>query len=471
VREAGYGLQLQQRLRTPPEWTLLVVPSLNRARCRFSEGVTLLHRIRAMGALVADPLLFTLVLGMSVFGVVMIYSAGVLDVPANPAIGAWRRQVVWLGVSLILAVAVLITVPMRWLERLAIPAYLGAVAMLVAVLFIGTGHGPAAATQRWLQVGPMLVQPAQFANLAAVLLLARMIGRWRSPPRSVLELWKPIMVVAVPSLLVMMQPDLGTALVFGAVLLAALYWGGTPTGIIFLLLSPFFGLLLAFEPWMFSIYMVGLIAFVVFYPLKLWDRVVVLAANLAAGTVALPLWESLAPYQRNRIIVFMDPTIDPRGAGYQLIQSQVAIGSGQLTGQGLLEGSQKRLAFLPEQHTDFIFAVIGEELGFIGGLAVVAAFALILWRLVRIAERTPDPFAGILVFGIFAAWATHVMVNVGMTIGVMPITGIPLPFLSYGGSFMMVTFIALALAQRIAAEYEGRAGSSTGAYGRRVAGH
>jgi rod shape determining protein RodA len=415
----------------------------------------LLQRTRT---LIGDPFLLFLVLGLSAFGVLMVYSAGVVDVPTNPAVGAWRRQLLWLGISVVFAFAVLFVLPVRWLDRLALPAYLVAVGMLVAVLFIGTGYGPAAATQRWLHVGPLLIQPAQFANLAAVLLLARLIGRWREKPDGVLQLWKPIAVVALPSLLVMMQPDLGTALVFGAVLLAALYWGGTPVGIMFMLLSPFLGLLIAFAPWLFSVYMVALAVFVWFYRMRILDKVAVIAANVAAGTVAVPLWESLAPYQQNRIIVFLDPMIDPRGAGYQLIQSQVAIGSGGVTGQGFLEGTQKRFAFLPEQHTDFIYSVIGEELGFIGGAAVVLVFGLILWRLIRIAERTPDPFAGIVVFGIFAAWATHIIVNIGMTIGVMPITGIPLPFLSYGGSFLIVTFAALAIAQRSAAEQAGRVG-------------
>lgn len=413
----------------------------------------MLKRVRS---LTADPVLAVLVLLMSVFGVLMVYSAGVLEVPRDAAIGAWRRQLMWLGISIFAALFVLLLVPVRWLNRLAVPAYAVAVGMLAAVLVIGTGYGPAAATQRWLHVGPILVQPAQFANLAAVLLLARMIGSWRSPPETVLELWKPIAVVAVPSMLVMMQPDLGTALVFGAVLLAALYWGGTPLGILFMLLSPILGLLLAFIPWLWSIYMLGIIGLVYVYRIPLRDKVVVLAANVAAGTVAIPMWESLAPYQQNRIIVFMDPSIDPRGAGYQLIQSQVAIGSGQWFGQGFLEGAQKRFAFLPEQHTDFIFSVIGEELGFIGGMGVVLCFALILWRLVRIAERSSDPFAGIVVFGIFSAWTTHMVVNIGMTLGVMPITGIPLPFLSYGGSFLVVTFVAVAIALRIAAEHRSR---------------
>jgi rod shape determining protein RodA len=413
----------------------------------------LIGRLRAA---VGDPILILLVVGLSIFGVAMVYSAGVMDVPRPAIANAWQRQMIWLGLSLLTAITLMTVLPIRWLEWLAVPSYLAAVAMLVAVLFIGTGHGPAAATQRWLQFGPLLLQPAQFANLAAVLMLARVIGRWRSPPESIFELWKPIVIVAVPSLLVMMQPDLGTALVFGAVLLAAMYWGGTPVGIMFMLISPVIGLLLAFEPWLFSVYMIGLIAFLWFYRAQLRDAVTVLAANLLAGTIAMPLWESMAPYQRNRIIIFLDPTLDPRGAGYQLIQSQIAIGSGGVTGKGLLEGTQKRLAFLPEQHTDFIFSVIGEELGFMGTVAVVATFGVILWRLVRIAERCADPFAGIVAFGIFGVWATHMVVNIGMTVGVMPITGIPLPFLSYGGSFLIATYMALAVAQRVAAEARGR---------------
>jgi rod shape determining protein RodA len=253
-------------------------------------------------------------------------------------------------------------------------------------------------------------------------------------------------------MLVMGQPDLGTAMVFGGMLLATLFWAGTPPALLFLLISPVLALFLSFQVKLFTVYMFLLLAFLYLYRARLWEGVLVVSANLAAGTIALPLWNSLADYQRNRFIVFRDPYIDPRGAGYQHIQSRIAIGSGRLLGKGFTQGSQKRLAFLPEQHTDFIFAVIGEELGFIGAVAVVLVYAAILWRLVRLAERAPDPFAGIIVFGIFGAWFTHILVNVGMTVGVMPITGIPLPFLSYGGSFLLATFIALGLAERVAAE-------------------
>jgi rod shape determining protein RodA len=299
----------------------------------------------------------------------------------------------------------------------------------------------------------MMMQPAQFANLATVLMLGRMMGGWREPPRSLWGLWKPIGIVGLPMALVFMQPDFGTAMVFAGLMMAALYWAGTPMGILFMLVSPLVGLLTSIVPWVFSIYMIGLAAWLYFYRAHLWEAVLVLALNLAAGTVAAPLWNSLSAYQQNRFLVFLDPSKDPRGAGYNVRQSRVAIGSGGPFGKGYLEGSQKGLAFLPEQHTDFIFSVIGEEMGFLRGtLIVIGAYAIILWRLIKLAERLPDPFAGIVVFGIFGAWFTHILVNIGMTLGIMPITGIPLPFLSYGGSFLLATYLALGVAQRVASE-------------------
>jgi rod shape determining protein RodA len=406
---------------------------------------------RARGIL-GDPWLAVLVVGLALFGVAMIYSAGVLDTPRRAISGLWQRQLLWLGIGAFLALIIMWKVQLRWLEWAGWPFYLLTIGMLVAALFVGTGYGTGQATRRWLDLGPILLQPAQFANLAAVILLARIVGGWRAQPQSVFDLWIPIAVVVVPMALVVVQPDLGTSLVFIVVLLASLFWGGTPLGVLFMLVSPAFGLLLGFTPLLFTLYMLGLIAFILVYRPALRDTVYVLATNLAAGTVAIPVWESLAPYQRNRLLVFLDPGMDPQGAGYQLIQSQVAIGAGGLTGQGFTLGTQKRLDFLPEQHTDFIFSVVGEEFGFLGTTAVLVVLGLIFWRITRIAERTPDPFAGILAFGILSVWFTHSVVNIGMTIGVMPITGIPLPFLSYGGSFLLVTFLALGMVQRAAAE-------------------
>ncbi len=408
--------------------------------------------VKRIRAIFGDPALALSVLGLTAFGIAMIYSAGQLEVPRPGVAGAWRAQITWFVLSLV-GLAVVMRIQVRWLEWVALPAYLIAVAALVATLVVGTGQGTAEGTKSWLRLGPMMVQPSQFANLATVLLLGRVMGSWREPPRSVLGLWKPILIVAIPMGLVFKQPDLGTAMVFGGLMVATLYWAGTPLGILFLLLSPVIGLFTAIAPWVFSLYMVGLGAFLYFYRARLWVAVFVLGLNLAAGTIAAPLWHSLNEFQQNRLLVFLDPTKDPRGAGYNVRQSRVAIGSGGITGRGYLKGSQKRLAFLPEQHTDFIFAVIGEEMGFLrGSFIVIAAYGIILWRLIKLAERLPDPFAGIVVFGIFGTWFTHIMVNIGMTVGIMPVTGIPLPFLSYGGSFLLATYLALGVAQRVASE-------------------
>lgn len=411
--------------------------------------MNLIARVRGF---LGDPWLALLVVALALFGVAMIYSAGVLDTPRRAISVLWQRQLLWLGIGSGLALLIIWRVQLRWLEWAAWPFYVLTVLMLVAAIFVGTGYGTGQATRRWLDLGPILLQPAQFANLAAVMLLGRIVGSWRAPPQSVFDLWLPILIIIVPMGLVVVQPDLGTSLVFVVVLLAALFWGGTPAGVLFMLVSPAVGLLLAFTPWLFSLYMLGLIGFLLLYRPALRDTVYVLATNLAAGTLAIPLWESLAPYQRNRLLVFLDPGMDPQGAGYQLIQSQVAIGAGGLTGQGFTMGTQKRLDFLPEQHTDFIFSVVGEEFGFVGTTAVLLVLGVIFWRMIRIAERTPDPFGGILTFGILSVWFTHSVVNIGMTIGVMPVTGIPLPFMSYGGSFLLVTFLALAMVQRAAAE-------------------
>ena len=175
-------------------------------------------------------------------------------------------------------------------------------------------------------------------------------------------------------------------------------------------------------------------------------------ANLVAGTISTPLWNSLADYQKNRILVFLDPTVDPRGAGYHVIQSMVAIGRGGMTGKGFMEGTQKMFNFLPEQHTDFIFSVIGEELGFLGTIFTLGLFSFIFLSLLKMAEKESDVFAGLVIFGILGAWMVHVFVNIGMTINVVPVTGIPLPFVSYGGSFLFMSWVAIGIATRVVQE-------------------
>ena len=339
-------------------------------------------------------------------------------------------------------------------EWAALPAYVLGILLLGATLVIGTGAGTAAGVKSWISLGGFRFQPAEVAKIATILAVARLLSNRREATQSLRELLAPLAVVGLPLGLVILQPDLGTALAFIGILFAMLYWGGTPVPLLVLLASPGLALILSYDTVVWSAYIILLTLSLYFYRYRLYlvESVAVILANLAAGTVARPLWLSLADYQKNRLLVFLDPTVDPRGAGWQIIQSKVAIGSGGLLGKGFTAGTQKRLDFLPEQHTDFIFSVVGEELGFFGTSLVILAFSFILLRLVRLAGQATDPFAGLVIFGIFGAWITHIFVNIGMTVGLVPITGIPLPFVSYGGSFLLMSWVALAVAVRVSQE-------------------
>lgn len=400
-----------------------------------------------------DPWFVPGVALLSLFGIAMIYSAGEVHVPNPVTDTAWVRQAVWFTLAL-LAFTMLSRVPARWLEWVAAPSYVVSLVLLAATLVVGTGAGTAAGVRSWIDLGFIRFQPAEIAKLATILALARYLAQRERPLSSLRDFLPPAAMVGLPVVLVLLQPDLGTAMAFGGILFAMLFWAGAPIALLLLVLSPVAALVLAFDVTIWSWYIVGLIGFLYLYRYRLFlaESVAVVLANFAAGTIARPLWSSLAEYQRNRILVFLDPETDPRGAGYQLIQSKVAVGSGGLTGQGFTMGPQKRFDFLPEQHTDFIFSVVGEELGFRGTVLAIAAFAYVLSRLVKMADDASDPFAGLVLLGIFGAWLVHVFVNIGMTIGLVPITGIPLPFVSYGGTFLFMSWVAVAIAVRVAHE-------------------
>jgi rod shape determining protein RodA len=402
---------------------------------------------------VREPGFFFALLALSVFGIGAIYSAGVLNDPSPVVSGAWKRQLVWLGLSLV-AFATVTRMPPRWVEWAAIPSYIFAILLLAATLVVGTGAGTAAGVKSWISIGGFRFQPAEVAKIATVLALARFLSAREEPPRFLRELVAPAAVAALPLGLVMLQPDLGTAQAFIGILFAALYWAGTPVPLLLLLASPAAGLILSFDTRLWSAYFLLLFVAVYVYRYRLFlvESLAVLLANLAAGTIAQPLWNSLAEYQRNRLRVILDTSRDPSGAAWNVIQSKVAIGSGGLFGKGFTLGTQKRLNFLPEQHTDFIFGVIGEEFGFVGTSVVLLAFLFLLSRLVRMADRTSDPFAGIVLFGILGAWLVHIFINIGMSIGLVPVMGIPLPFISYGGTFLLMSWVAAGIAVRVANE-------------------
>jgi rod shape determining protein RodA len=408
------------------------------------------------GRLKADWPLVALALTLSLFGIAMVYSAGQTDVPTFVE-RIWRTQIVWFGLGLVVAFGISRT-SVRLAEWAALPMYLGAILLLVALFFIGTGAGTAASTKSWLSIGGVrLGQPSELAKIAVVLMLARVLSAQRTAPSTLFGLWRPLAIVAVPWLLIMAQPDLGTGLVFIGVFFAMLFWSGVSWPLLVMAASPAVSLVLAFSTGAWGAWFLALLALVAWVRPNWVEGAALVAANVAMGVVAPLLWARLNPYQQRRLLVFLDPSADPRGSAYQLIQSQVAIGSGGITGKGFTDGSQKRLAFLPEQYTDFIFAVVGEELGFIGVTVALALLCVLLLRTVRIAARASSPFASLVAFGLTAAWFTHILVNVGMTVGLMPITGIPLPFFSYGGSFMLACWMAVGLLLLVSAEGRGKA--------------
>jgi rod shape determining protein RodA len=403
------------------------------------------QRVRVDRPLAAATLL------LCVYGLLILFSSGQTDVPSAAA-NVWQRQLAWLALGLVVAALVQRVSP-RILEWSAPALYAAGLAILLLTLAIGTGAGTAASTKSWITVGGhRLGQPSELVKLAVIIMLARYLAGRREPPGTLRELVVPVLIAATPAALVAMQPDLGSALVFAGILFAMLYWAGVKVSNLVLLASPVVSLLAAVTPlsWAAWIFLVG--GLLLLWRPYVWEGLAVLGANVATGIIARPIWLHLASYQQNRFLSFLNPELDARATGWHIIQSKIAIGSGGWLGQGFTQGTQKRLAFLPAQHTDFVFSVVGEELGFVGVVVALALFFALLAAIIRIARRAPEPFGSLVAFGVVGLLFTHVFENVGMTANVMPITGIPLPFFSYGGSFLVTCFVAIGLVTRIGRE-------------------
>jgi rod shape determining protein RodA len=402
-----------------------------------------------------DVALVVAALAVTVYGLAIVFSAGQTDF-RSPATGAWKLQAIWTLVGIAGAFAVS-RASVRLIEWMTVPVYVLTLLLLVALLVgLGSGAGTATSTSGWLTIaGHRLGQPAELAKLTVVLMLARVLAQNRVAPRSIFELWKPMLVVGVPFLLIVAQGDLGTSIVFAGIFFAMLFWAGVPWQVLAMIAAPVVSLMLGFDPWIWGAFFLLLLALILWYKPYLWEALAVVALCVMTGIVGPLLWEHMPTYRQNRLRVFLDPSVDPRGSGYHVIQSITAIGSGGWFGAGYLHGPQKRLAFLPEQYTDFIFAVVGEELGFIGVLVALALFLFLFLRVIRIAERANDSFSSLVAFGLLASWFSHVLENVGMTLNVMPITGIPLPFFSYGGSFMLACWLSVGILARISSEGRG----------------
>ena len=332
-----------------------------------------------------------------IMSLVIIGSATHVNTPSEERYWFVQRQ----GISIIVDIALaafLMNFDYKILQRYGNHFYVFNLILLILVMLVGQS---ALGAQRWIALGPISIQPSEFSKLIMIIALAAMMEK-RGKIQSLSDLAPVAGYVLVPFLLVLKQPDLGTSLVFLAI---------------------FFGM----------VFVAGI-------------RLRILFGIFGLGLAAMPvLWHFLKDYQKMRIMVFMDPNVDPLGAGYHIIQSKIAIGSGLLFGKGLFGGTQSQLNFLPENHTDFIFSVVGEELGFVGCTVLLLLYLIVLWRGVRIAQDASDTFGRLLAVGITSMIAFHVLVNVGMTMGIMPVTGIPLPLMSYGVSSLTTNIMAIAI--------------------------
>ncbi len=336
------------------------------------------------------------------FGMLMIYSSTRMDVPGNPTHYV-MRQFVSLVIGLIL-MTVFMLFDYRRL-KVATPFIYGLVIFLLIIVFLTK---EAFGSQRWIALGPLNIQPSEFAKLAVILVLANFFSENRQEPDTMRSFAIPVLWAAPLMLLIFLQPDLGTTLVIAAILLGLLFLAGAR--------------------------------------LRYW------LALVTGGAVCIVLgfvFHIFQQYQIDRFLAFLKPGLNPKDVGYQLVQSKIAVGSGQLLGKGLTRGTQIGGGFVPVHSTDFIFSVIGEELGFVGALILIAAFCFLLWRTLRVANNARDYYGSLLAMGIFTMLAFQLVVNIGMTIGIMPITGIPLPFISSGGSNLIVNLVAIGLLENI----------------------
>jgi rod shape determining protein RodA len=383
-----------------------------------------------------DFSLFVPALLLSAIGIVLIYAATYYSIlPATKDL--YLKQLIWLGAGLAICFVIYL-VPLKLHEAFSFLYYFAALGALLAVLITSKGGA-----SRWFHFGDFNVQPSEMAKLAVVMAVSRYLAFKNIRSGDLLWVFTVILIIAIPAGLILIQPDLGSSLVFFAVFIAMLFWTGLPLRKIILIVSPIISLICAFHWFSWALFFFLLLALVYFSRLNVYQGSFFVAVDLAVGMITPIMWNKLHDYQKMRIITFLDPGQDPRGAGYQIIQSKIAVGAGGLVGQGFLQGSQTKLNFLPEQHTDFIFSVLAEQFGFIGCLLVMMLFAWIFYRGFAIALKARNQFYSYAACGLTAVIVFQVLINIGMTVGLMPVTGLPLPLLSYGGSSMVFFWAAI----------------------------
>lgn len=345
-----------------------------------------------------DKILLVAILVILAIGLSSIYSATHAEGSETKREGIFLKQMAWIAIGLLLSLIILSIDYQKFVDMSYLFFGLNILLLLIVLFFGSTRLG----AQRWVYIGGIAIQPSEFVKLTFILALSSYLGNRAKFSYRITDLVIPFILMAIPLMLIFLQPDLGTALMLIPILFAMLFVRGA--------------------------------------------SVKHLLSIITVGILSTPfLWFFMKDYQKQRLSVFINPNADPLGAGYTIIQSKIAIGSGFFFGKGWLSGTQNQLNFLPERHTDFIFSVVGEEGGFIGCMILLTLYCVIIYRGLRIATSTGDTYGKILATGIVTMFAFQTIINVGMTSGFMPVVGLPLPLMSYGGSSLLTTLVALAL--------------------------
>lgn len=357
-----------------------------------------------------DHTLLAVVALIIIFSLVIIFSATKDDTVLN---NNFIKQILNIAIGMV-AMIVMINIDYEDLAKHMKPLYILNLILLGAVIFMGDS---ALGAQRWIEIGHFRFQPSEFSKVIIIICFAAFLNSRQGRLRRFRDLIPCFAFIGVPLILILKQPDLGTSLVFMAIMFGMLFAAGA-------------------RPWLLLCLIAGSLAFV-----SLW----IWAHFWFEANSFYHIWIPLKDYQLDRLTIFLNPWVDPLGDGYHIIQSQIAIGQGGILGRGLFQGSQTHGDFLPIQDTDFIFSVVGEELGFVGAVTLLFLFFILIYRCIYIAVNVRDNFGYLLTVGVISMIAFHVLVNVGMTTGIMPVTGIPLPMFSYGGSNMITNLAALGL--------------------------
>lgn len=385
------------------------------------------------------------------FPVIILFIAGLAAIYSstinNPAAqGNFQKQLV-LGVFALIVFFVTYSLPTKLFKVAAVPGYILSLLLLVVVLVIGK---KVSGSRSWISIGFLGFQPSELAKITTIFSMALFLTKSNINIDSLKDLLFALAIGLIPVMLILLEPDMGTAMVFLGMIITLIFWKGISSFGLFVVLSPVFVALASlFGIAYFLASLAIIIVVLLIFKKNIFFSGSIFALNLAAGFFTDYVYKALSPHQQKRIQAFMDPMSDPLGSGYNSIQAKVAIGSGGLTGKGFLSGNQTQLQFIPEQWTDFVYCVIGEEFGFIGSIIILGLFFYLFTRILKIAYSSKDEFLSLVAIGILSVYFVHFAINLGMVVGIMPVIGIPLPFVSYGGSSLLVNMFMLGIVANI----------------------